>query len=53
MLHSRLVPPFTAAQKFKTDPKDMRQLQVMRTAVPVYPRYFDAPDWTTEVVRKR
>ena len=50
VLHGMLVPLLAAVQKFKADPRDMAQLAVMREAVAGYPRYFDAPDWTSEAM---
>lgn len=46
VLHGMLVPLLGAAQKLKTDPQDMAQVQAMRNAVADYPRYFDDPGWT-------
>lgn len=45
VLHGMLVPLLAAAQKFRADPQDLRQLAAMRAAVARYPHYFDAPDW--------
>ncbi|UGB47261.1 DnrO protein [Frateuria edaphi] len=45
VLHGMLVPLLGAAQKLKTDPRDMAQVQAMRNAVADYPRYFDDPGW--------
>lgn len=47
VLHGMLVPLLAAAQKFKANPRDMGQLAAMREAVAGYPRYFEAPGWTT------
>ena len=48
VLHGMLVPLLAAVQKFKANPADMGQLAAMREAVAGYPRYFEAPGWTSE-----
>jgi hypothetical protein len=50
VLHGMLVPLLAAVQKFKSNPQDMAQLSAMREAVAGYPRYFDAPGWTSEAM---
>lgn len=47
VLHGMLVPLLGAAQKLKTNPQDMAQVQAMRKAVADYPRYFTDSGWTT------
>jgi hypothetical protein len=50
VLHRMLAPLLAAAQRLKSAPADVAQVEAMRVAVADYPRYFDAPTWQTPAV---
>lgn len=44
-LHGILVPLLSAARALKTDPQNVNAVANMRTALALYPNYFNDPGW--------